>query len=477
MKIYNSLSFKLEDFIPINPTEVLMYVCGPTVYDSPHIGHAKSAITFDLIRRYLEFKGFKVKLVKNYTDIDDKIIKRANEIGTDYLSLSEQYIKEYEDIMELLNVKPNYKSPKATEIIDFMIEVIKTLVKKGFAYISNGSVYFSVKKFNNYDILFQNIKKKEDDEIYEIPQEQEPFISDKYDDKDFVLWKKWKEGEPYWNSPWGKGRPGWHIECSCMAIKLLGNVIDIHGGGLDLKSPHHKNEIAQSIAYTGEEKFANYFLHNGFVNVDNEKMSKSLGNFFLVSDVLKTFDPMVLRLFLLSSHYRHSVNYSINNLRQAQKVYKRIIKTIQLVNEKDPIDSRLIEIDSLSLEIKKSREAIFQAMDDDLNTPKAIAYILTLIKKTNQHLLEENKDISKEFKEAFLSFINELNAIFGIFPKSLYKIKLYASDNFKEEDDIMEQLLELIKNIREELRKRKIYDLSDKIRDELNEIGINLEDK
>ncbi len=477
MKIYNSLSFKLEDFIPINPTEVLMYVCGPTVYDSPHIGHAKSAITFDLIRRYLEFKGFNVKLVKNYTDIDDKIIKRANEIGTDYLSLSEQYIKEYEDIMNILNVKPNYKSPKATEIIDFMIEVIKTLVKKGFAYISNGSVYFSVKKFNNYDILFQNIKKKEDDEVYEIPQDQEPLTNDKYDDKDFVLWKKWKEGDPYWNSPWGKGRPGWHIECSCMAIKLLGNVIDIHGGGLDLKSPHHKNEIAQSIAYTGEEKFANYFLHNGFVNVDNEKMSKSLGNFFLVSDVLKTFDPMVLRLFLLSGHYRHSVNYSINNLRQAEKVYKKIIKTIQLVNEKEPTNSKLIEIDSLGLEIKKSREGLIQAMDDDLNTPKAIAYILTLMKKTNHYLLEENKDISKESKEAFLFFMDELDAIFGIFPKSLYQIKLYDSDNFKEEDDIMEQLLELIKNIREELRKRKIYDLSDKIRDELNEIGINLEDK
>ncbi|MBY9006041.1 MAG: cysteine--tRNA ligase [Candidatus Lokiarchaeota archaeon] len=476
MRIYNSLSFRMEEFKTIKPNEVLMYVCGPTVYDAPHIGHAKSAITFDLIRRYLEFKGYNVKLVKNYTDIDDKIIKRANERGIDYLSLSEQYIREYEEIMNILNIKPNYKNPRATEIIDFMIKVIKILIEKGYAYESNGSVYFSVGKYDNYETIFQNIEKQENEEACEIHSEERHLLGDKYDEKDFVLWKKWKEGEPYWDSPWSKGRPGWHIECSCMAINILGNVIDIHGGGLDLKSPHHKNEIAQSTAYTGEKRFANYFLHNGFVNVDNEKMSKSLGNFFLVSDVLKIFDPMVIRLFLLSSHYRHSVNYTLDNIKQSERIYSRISKTINLINEKESIENASEEIDSLKLAIHKTKEDIINAMDDDFNTPKAIASILTLIKKINQYVLERNKEISQEFKNKFFSFIEDLDNIFGLFPRSIYQPKSGIFGKFEGGDDLVRQLLNIIKSTRKQLRKKKLYELSDQIRNKLNEIGIDIED-
>ncbi|MHA1335106.1 MAG: cysteine--tRNA ligase, partial [Promethearchaeota archaeon] len=295
MIIYNSLTFRKEEFKPINPNEVLIYVCGPTVYDSPHLGHAKSAVVFDIIRRYLEYKGYNVKLVKNYTDIDDKIINRANEKGISYKELSEYYIKEYEDIMKLLNIKKDYKNPRATEVIDFMIEIIKGLIDKGYAYESNGSVYFDVSKFPNYNNIFINVSEKEG-YIEEISENEidngDLELEEKRNRKDFALWKKSKPNEPYWESPWGKGRPGWHIECTAMSIKYLGETLDIHGGGQDLKFPHHRNEIAQSEAYTGK-KFANYFVHNGFVNVNNEKMSKSLGNFFLVSEVAQKYDPMV----------------------------------------------------------------------------------------------------------------------------------------------------------------------------------------
>ena len=477
MRVYNSLSFTMEEFKTINPKEVLMYVCGPTVYDSPHLGHAKSAVAFDIVRRYLEYKGFEVKLVKNYTDIDDKIIERANERGIDYKDLCEKYIKEYEDIMEILNIKPNYKTPRATEIIDFMIDVIQSLIEKGFAYESNSSVYFSVKKCENYETLFQNIERlEEENENYEIPLNRDPLFGDKYDEKDFVLWKKWKEGEPYWESPWGKGRPGWHIECSCMAIQLLGKVIDIHGGGLDLKSPHHKNEIAQSIAYTGEDQFANYFLHNGFVNVDNEKMSKSLGNFFLVTDILKRFDPMVIRLFLITSHYRHSIDYTLDNMQQAERIYNKILNTIQKIYEKETVEIDSKDTTSLISEIQRTKEDIIIAMDDDFNTPNAIAAILTLVRKVNQYIFSKNNNISKEFKDKFFKFINELNDIFGIFPNLKNRLKFGMSGQFDEKDDLINQLLEILKVTRKELRERKLYELSDKIRDTLNEMGIKIED-
>ncbi len=476
MIVYNSLTFKMEEFKSINPNEVLMYVCGPTVYDSPHLGHAKSAVTFDIIRRYLEFKGYNVKLVKNYTDIDDKIIKRANQTGIDYKSLSEIYIEEYEDIMEVLNIKSNYQTPKATEIIDFMIEVIENLIERGNAYESSGSVYFAVSTYKGYDTLFQNINQDEN-ETYGIPLNENPLFGDKYNEKDFVLWKKWKKGEPYWESPWGRGRPGWHIECSSMAIKLLGNVIDIHGGGLDLKSPHHKNEIAQSTAYTGEKQFANYFLHNGFVNVNDEKMSKSLGNFFLVSDILKKYSPMVIRFFLISSHYRHSINYTSENIKQAKRNYNKIISTIQRIYEQKVVDTDSEHIKNLIFEIKNSKNKILKAMDNDFNTPIAIATILTLIRKINQYILEKNLDITKEFKERFFTLIKELDEIFGIFPKLELNLKKIMFEQSDEKDEVINNLLDIIRDTRDELRRIKLYALSDTIRDKLIKLGIKIEDK
>ncbi len=298
MKIYNSLTFRKEEFKTIHPNNVLMYVCGPTVYDSPHLGHAKSAVVFDLIHRYLKFKGYNVNIVKNYTDIDDKIIQRANEKGIDYKTLTNEFITEYDQIMQILNIEKVTKNPRATEVINFMIDFIKILINKGHAYEKNGSVYFSVKTFENYDSILQNVKEeKSDDEEEDYLGDQDTiFGEDKDDSRDFALWKKMKKGEPYWESPWGKGRPGWHIECSAMVLNFLGPTIDIHGGGQDLKFPHHRNEIAQSESYTGKP-FARYFIHNGFVNIDDEKMSKSLGNFFTVTDVLKKYEPMVIRGF------------------------------------------------------------------------------------------------------------------------------------------------------------------------------------
>ncbi|MBD3197073.1 MAG: cysteine--tRNA ligase [Candidatus Lokiarchaeota archaeon] len=477
MKVYNSLTFQMEEFKTIHPNEVLMYVCGPTVYDSPHLGHAKSAVAFDVIRRYLEFKGYHIKVVKNYTDIDDKIIKRANEKGIDFETLSEQHIEEYERIMKSLNLKPDEVNPRATEIIDYMIEVIESLINKGYAYESNGSVYFSVRSYEGYEEIFQNIKKGEDEEEYEIPEEEEPLYGDKYDPKDFVLWKAWKEGEPYWESPWGRGRPGWHIECSCMAIKYLGDVIDVHGGGLDLKAPHHKNEIVQTTAYTGKQRFANYFFHNGFVKIDDEKMSKSLGNFFLVSEILEKFDPMVVRFFLISSHYRRSINFTLDNMKQSEKNYNKLINTIRRIDTTETIENGSSEVQELLKMVEETEGRIIDAMDEDFNTPEAIAEILALFKDLNRIIFEEKTKITEDFKDAFFNFISDLDSILGIFPKLKKKLKLGIAGSIDEKDELIKNLINIIRDTREALRERKLYDLSDNIRDKLRELNINVEDK
>jgi cysteinyl-tRNA synthetase len=475
MLVYNSLTFQKEKFKPLNPDKVLMYVCGPTVYDSPHLGHAKSAVAFDLIRRYLEYKGFNVKIVKNYTDIDDKIIKRANEKKMDFKELSEKYIEEYDTIMRILNIKPESRTPRATEIIDFMIEVIQTLIEKGYAYESNGSVYFAVKKYPGYNTIFQN-KEEEEYIEYEIPVDEKPLYGDKYDPNDFVLWKAWKEGEPYWESPWGKGRPGWHIECSCMAIKFLGDVIDIHGGGLDLKSPHHKNEIVQSTAYTGEDIFAKYFLHNGFIEVDQEKMSKSLGNFFLVSDLLEKFDPMVIRFFLISSHYRSSANFTMNSIQQAEKNYKKLINTLKKVCDLKPSSIESQEISDLISKLKEAKSRIVTFMDNDFSTPEAIAEILTLFNDINRVIFEENVKITPDFQSEFLGFVEDLEHIFGIFPNLPSLLTYGITQPVGDNDKLINDLLNLLKETREELRERKLYEISDKIRVKLKELGIQIED-
>jgi len=456
-----------------------MYVCGPTVYDSPHLGHAKSAVVFDLIHRYFKFKGYKVNIVKNYTDIDDKIIKRANELDIDFKSLSEKYIKEYDEIMNLLNVEKVTKNPRATEVIDFMIEFIKGLISNAHAYEKNGSVYFSVKSYPKYKTVLQNIKEEdieeEEEESYLLDQDS-GFEDEKLDKRDFVLWKKMKEGEPFWESPWGKGRPGWHIECSAMALNFLGDTIDIHGGGQDLKFPHHRNEIAQSESYTGKP-FANYFIHNGFVNIDDEKMSKSLGNFFTVSEVIEKFDPMVIRFFLLSSHYRSSINYSLDTMRQAEKSYNRLINTIRKINELQTVENDSKDTKKLIETIEKTKSNIIKAMDDDFDTPVAIAELMTLIRELNKKLLEEKVKISETFKEKFFKFIEDIDKIFGFFPTLKRELKLDYVVELGEQGEVVNNLIGIITYTRNELRKRKIFDLSDDIRKKLKDLGIDIEDQ
>ena len=477
MKVYNSLTFQKEEFKPINPDEVLMYVCGPTVYDSPHLGHAKSAVAFDIISRYFKFKGFKVKNVKNYTDIDDKIIKRANERNIDIETLSNQYIDDYEDTMKLLNVQKDYKNPRATEVIDYMIEMIEGLIDKDIAYESKGSVYYDVSSFPNYKAVLQKIKEdKTDEEIEEEPEDSKILASGKRNVKDFALWKSSKEGEPFWESPWGKGRPGWHIECSAMAMNFLGDTIDIHGGGRDLKFPHHRNEIAQSEAYTGKP-FANYFMHNGFVNIDNEKMSKSLDNFFLVSDVAREYDPMVIRFFLLSSHYRKSINYSLENMNQAKKNYEKITKTIQRIyelNTEEPDPSNLKELIST---IDVAEKKIVDAMDDDFNTPVAIAEVLMVFKNLNRIIFEKRGAVNNEIKNKFFNFIEKIDEIFGIFPDLIKNLEAGSMGTVNEKDKLIKNLLKLLKETRSKLRAKKDYDISDYIRKELKELGLDIEDE
>ncbi len=478
MKVYNSLTFKKEEFKPIEPGKVKMYVCGVTVYGSPHLGHAKSAVAFDLIHRYLKFKGYKVNIVKNYTDIDDKIIKSSKEKNVDFRTLSDQYIAEYEEIMEMLNVEQDTRNPRATEVIDFIINFIQELISKEHAYEKNGSVYFSVKSFPEYSSILQKSKdegKESEEEDYTVDQDT-AFGEDKLDSRDFALWKKMKEGEPFWESPWGVGRPGWHIECSAMILNFLGETIDLHGGGQDLKFPHHRNEIAQSESYTGK-KIANYFLHNGYVNVKNEKMSKSLGNFFTVADIAKQYDPMIIRWYLISSHYRSSNNYTIESMEQAKNTYNRLINTIKKVNDAEFAEAKSKQLDDLIAKIETAENKIVDAMEDDFDTPVALAELLILFKEINKAILQDGLKISQEFKDRFFKFIEFIEKIFGIFPSLNAKMTPFSFESMDEKDKLIKSLINLTIEIRAKLRDKKIYDLSDVIRERLRELGIDIEDK
>jgi len=478
MKVYNSLTFKKEELKTLEPEKIKMYVCGVTVYGSPHLGHAKSAVAFDLIHRYLKFKGYEVTIAKNYTDIDDKIIKASQESNVDYRTLSNRYIEEYEEIMQMLNVEKDTHNPRATEVIDLIIEFAQELISKGHAYERNGSVYFSVQSFPKYNSVLQRVKdhkKKSEEDDYTADQDT-AFGEDKLDARDFALWKKMKEGEPYWESPWGKGRPGWHIECSVMILNFFGETIDIHGGGQDLKFPHHRNEIAQSESYSGKT-FANYFLHNGYVNVNNEKMSKSLDNFFTVADIAKEYDPMVIRWYLISSHYRSSNNYTLESLEPAKKTYNRLINTIKKVNDAEFTDTKSKQVDNLIEKIRDAKTKIIKAMDDDFDTPVALAELLTLFREINKALLQDNLKVNQEFKDKFSEFINFSESIFGIFPFLKSKSKLFSTESASEKDNLIKNLINLIIEMRVRLREKKIYDLSDNIRDRLRELGIDIEDK
>ncbi len=460
IKIFNTLTEKKEEFKPLEDKTVRMYVCGPTVYDHAHIGHARSAVVFDVIRRWLEYKGYKVIYVRNYTDVDDKIIKRSKEEGIPWYEVAEKYIKSYEEDMRTLNVKePTYK-PKVTEHIREIIEMIDGLIDKGYAYEADGDVYFSVEKFPEYGKL----SKRKIDELI-AGARIEPGEKKK-NPLDFALWKKSKEGEPGWESPWGIGRPGWHIECSAMSMKYLGETMDIHGGGLDLIFPHHENEIAQSEAYTGKT-FVRYWIHNGFVMVNKEKMSKSLGNFFTIKDILKEFSPDVLRLFLISTHYRSPIDFSFERLKDVEKSLSRLLNFIE---SRKIIEELLIsEEEGEELNIEGFRLEFESAMDDDFNTAKALGVLFELVKSANllkDRAIKENK-IALSEKRALLEAID--------FVGNALKLLGFKLEREKEKG-IEDELIKLLIDVRSELRKRKAFDLADLIRDRLKELGITLED-
>ena len=456
MQIYNTLTRKKEEFVPLKGNKVNIYTCGPTVYDFFHVGNARVFITFDMIRNYLKFRGYDVTFVQNFTDIDDKIIKRANEENITVKELGERFIDEYFKDADALGIERADVHPKATEHIEDIIELIKTLIDNGYAYEVDGDVYYATRKFKEYGKLSQqNVDELEAGARIE-PGEK------KKDPMDFALWKAQKPGEPAWDSPWGKGRPGWHIECSVMAMKYLGETIDIHGGGPDLIFPHHENEIAQSEAATGRP-FARYFMHVGYLNIDNQKMSKSLGNFFTVRDILKKYDPEVLRFFMLSSHYRSPINFSEDLMQQAKSSLERLYNALYSMEHLENLaeDRELVEKDKEYLDkLEKYEREFVEAMDDDFNTADAIASLFNIVREYNMKVDEKSpREIVKATKETLLN----LGSVLGFFRK------------FEEKTLLDEEIEQKIRE-REEARKSKNYALADKIRDELKAQGIILED-
>lgn len=441
MKIFNTLTGRKEDLIPTGP-EIKMYVCGVTVYDVCHFGHALSYVSFDVVRRYLEYRGFKVKYVQNFTDIDDKIINRANENGIYWKDLVEKYIAEFFVDMDALNIKRATVYPRATEEIPMMVEVIQKLVEKGHAYQSGGSVYFRVKSFSGYGKLTH--RSVEDLRITATAETE-----NKEDPLDFALWKAAKPGEPAWASPWGEGRPGWHIECTAMSIKHLGNTLDIHGGGQDLIFPHHENEIAQSECYTGIEPFVRIWMHNGFLQLGTDKMSKSLGNLVTVKQALEHNSADAIRLFIISSHYRMPLRYSLDALDAAETGMERICQVMK-------VDSRPGG-ESLNAEPFKTR--FIQSMDDDFGTPQAVAVLFDLVREINRGS-ERGMDIT-----AAKGILKELTDVIGF--------------NLQERKRLpvaVEPFIEALIAVRNDLRNAKQWQLADMVRDRLNELGITVED-
>ena len=454
MKLYNTLTKQKEEFVPVHEGKVGMYVCGPTVYNYIHIGNARPMIVFDTVRRYFEYKGYDVNYVSNFTDVDDKIIKKANEEGVPASEISERFIAECKKDMEGLNIEPATHNPKATEEIDGMIAMISTLIEKGYAYEKNGTVYFRTRKFKNYGQLS---KKNLDDMRAGI---RIAVSDEKEDAMDFVLWKPKKEGEPAWVSPWGEGRPGWHIECSEMSKKYIGDTIDIHAGGEDLVFPHHENEIAQSEA-CNDEKFANYWMHNAFLNIDNKKMSKSLGNFFTVRDISKKYDLQVLRFFMLSAHYRSPINFSAELMEAAKNGLERIltaVSNLKHMEENLSLESITPKEEENITKADEFTEKFKKAMEDDFNTADAISAIFELVKFANTTI---NENSSKEYAKKLKELIVTLSDVLGIIAEKEESI-----------DDEIEKLIEE----RQTARKEKNFARADEIRALLLDKGIVLED-
>ena len=459
MKIYNTLTKKKEEFVPITPGEVKMYVCGPTVYNLIHIGNARPMIVFDTVRRYFEHKGYRVNYVSNFTDVDDKIIKKAIEEGVDAEVISERYIAECKKDMESLNVRPATVHPQATQEICGMLEMIQKLIDDGHAYVAeDGTVYYRVRSFRDYGKLsHKNLDDLEGGKRSLLVSGEDQ----KEDPLDFVLWKPKKDGEPYWESPWCDGRPGWHIECSVMSKKYLGDEIDIHAGGEDLIFPHHENEIAQSEAANGKP-FARYWMHNAFLNIDNRKMSKSAGNFFTVRDIITRYDPQVLRFFMLSAHYRSPLNFSAELMEAAKNGLERILTAVSNLNfllskaqekERTEAEKKLLE------EAKVYTARFDEAMDDDFNTADAIAAIFELVKFINTNTDGES---SKDYLSALHEQIRELCDVCGLIVD-------------RKEEMLDEEIEKLIEE-RQAARKAKDFARADAIRNELLEKGIVLED-
>lgn len=453
MKIYNTMTRKKEEFVPLVPGEVKMYSCGPTVYNYFHIGNARPFIIFDILRNYLEYKGYKVTFVQNFTDVDDKIIRRAKEEGVTEKEVADKYIEEYFKDAEGLGIKRANYHPRVTEMIPDIIEVIKKIMDRGFAYVVDGDVYFDTQKYKEYGKLSkQNMEELEAGARIEVGEQKKHPM-------DFALWKKQKPGEPAWDSPWGPGRPGWHIECSAMAMKYLGETIDIHSGGQDLIFPHHENEIAQSEAATGKP-FARYWMHNGFININNEKMSKS-GNFFTVRDISKLYDLEVVRLFMISSHYRSPINFSKDLLDSTKNSLERLyIAKNNLLHLMANAEDKEENEDDKAFRNRLStyRDRFIEAMDDDLNTADAVAVIFDLVRDINSNI---NESSSKSLIKAAYDMFTELTGILRIVNKEEEKL-----------DDEIERLIEE----RQKARKEKNWALADKIRDDLKKRGIILED-
>lgn len=458
MKLYNTLTKKKETFVPIEEGKVRMYVCGPTVYDYIHIGNARPMIVFDTVRRYMEYKGYDVNFVSNFTDVDDKIIKRAIEENVSAAEISERYIRETKKDMEGLNVKPATVHPKATEEINGMIEMIQNLIEKGHAYEKNGTVYFRTKSFSSYGKLSKkNIEELEaghrELKVDGEEEKENPF--------DFVLWKPKKEGEPYWDSPWGAGRPGWHIECSVMSRKYLGEQIDIHAGGEDLVFPHHENEIAQSEAANGKE-FARYWMHNGFLYIDNNKMSKSKGNFFTIRQINEVYPLQVLRFFILSVHYRSPINFSRELMESSKNALERITTAVFNLNylftcTKEKEQNK--EEQELFVQIEQLKQKFEEAMEDDFNTAAAISVIFEIVKLVNSNITVQN---SKELIEQAKNTIQQLCEILGI--------------ETAKKEELLEEVVEQLIEERQLARKEKNFVRADEIREELLQKGIILED-
>ncbi|MBS7640936.1 MAG: cysteine--tRNA ligase [Candidatus Bathyarchaeia archaeon] len=461
MRVFNTLGMRKEEFVPLRDGEVRIYVCGPTVYDFIHIGNARAFIFADIVRRYLEYRGFNVILVSNITDVDDKIIRRSQETGLSMQRISEIYSDAYFEDLDALNVRRPNVSPRATQHISEMIEVIQNLIEKGFAYQVDGDVYFDVLKFEDYGKLSGNkLEALEMGARIEVnPKKRNP--------ADFALWKSRKEGEPAWYSPWGWGRPGWHIECSTMAMKYLGETFDIHMGGKDLIFPHHENEIAQAESLTGKP-FARYWLHNEWLTVGGQKMSKSLGNIITVRDALKIYSPQVLRFFLISAHYRSPLDFNKESIEQAKINLEKIFNAIERLLSLKERSERGEDEEFLLAQVREAKKRFEEAMDDDFNTPLAIAAIFDMVRAVNTYV-NRNGEIEAATK-------SEVYETIRVLLEDVLGIKIEVGKREKTRSDIINSLVELILEVRQEMRRRKEWEISDKIRERLQMLGFIIED-